>query len=101
MQRPGRTLYRVAAGLLTVAVLVPNARLYRGGSDESGVAPDVLPQLRFVGGALRDGAGERMQELFPEGYFFSYALYGMAWVEVGQREAPGSALHERALREAL
>jgi hypothetical protein len=95
-----RAVYRIAAGLVTVAALVPNVRLYRGGTDQSGVAPDVLPQLRFVGGALREGAGKRMQGLFPEGFFFSHALYGMAWVEVGQRQAPGSALHERALREA-
>jgi hypothetical protein len=38
-----------------------------------------------------------MQEPFPEGYFFSYALYGLTWVDVGMRDG---APRDRALAEA-
>src|SRR5690606_32578585 len=35
---------------------------------------------------------------FPEGYFFSHVLYGLAWVELGMREPAGG--RAEALREA-
>jgi hypothetical protein len=74
-------LYYTGAALLTLVLLLVNLRLYypRGvdyGPDRDGA--DVGPQLRYIGDALGRGAGERMQELFPEGYFFTHALYGMA-----------------------
>jgi hypothetical protein len=63
-------------------------------------APDdtsaVLGGLAFLRGALDDGAGERMQRLFPEGYFFSHVLYGLAWCELASdgRVSPDAALPE-------
>jgi hypothetical protein len=95
--------YRIGAGLITTALLVVNLELYSPGSATYGpdqLGEDVAPQLRFIGGALRRGAGERMQTLFPEGFFFTHVLYGMAWVEVGLRVPPGSPLHSQALQEA-
>jgi hypothetical protein len=61
----------------------------------------VVPQLNFIGAALRDGAGERMQTLFPEGFFFSHVLYGMAWTQVGMRQKVADALHDQALADPL
>ncbi|GIJ46969.1 hypothetical protein Val02_38550 [Virgisporangium aliadipatigenens] len=81
----------VAWGLALVycaAVLTFAGRLYSTPAlDKSGraVVADALPRLAFLRDALEDGAGEDMQRLFPEGYFFSYALYGLAWVDVGMR----------------
>lgn len=88
---------------LTVGLLWLNLRFYYPRSSDYGVervGPDVVAQLDYLKGALEDGAGEQMQGLFPEGYFFSYVLYGLSWVEVGLREATGSELHEQALEEA-
>src|SRR6266540_1170809 len=103
MRRAALILYYTGAALLTLVLLLVNLRLYypRGadyGPDRDGA--DVRPQLRFIGDALRHGAGERMQELFPEGYFFTHALYGLAWVEVGMRRPFGDPLREAALNEA-
>ena len=64
------------------------------------VGPDVVAQLNGLDEALGQGAAARMQALFPEGYVFTWALYGLAWVEVGLREAPGSPLRARARSEA-
>jgi hypothetical protein len=55
-------------------------------------------QLRFLGSALADGAGEDMQELFPEGYFFTHVLTGLA---AAQPAAPGDADALRVARTAL
>jgi hypothetical protein len=86
--------------LYCAAVLTFAGRLYSTPSldrSDRDVVEDVLPRLDFLRGALDRGAGEDMQGLFPEGYFFSYALYGLAWVDVGTR-VPGE--RDRARAEA-
>jgi hypothetical protein len=85
--------YVAVAVLATLAVLLPNIRLYRAAQSTG----DVVAQLRYLKGELGDGMGERMQALFPEGYFFSHALYGLAWVDVATA-APGR--RAQALAEA-
>ncbi|MFI6738362.1 hypothetical protein ACIBI9_36015 [Nonomuraea sp. NPDC050451] len=64
----------------------------------SGEPPGVRRQLAFLREALDAGAGDEAQALFPEGYFFLHALYGLSWVELGMREPAGE--RSRALREA-
>ncbi len=65
-----------------------------GGGEPAGVRR----QLAFVRSALDAGAGDEAQHLFPEGFFFLHALYGLAWVELGMREPAGE--RSGALREA-
>ncbi|MBN2004498.1 MAG: hypothetical protein JXA21_14175 [Anaerolineae bacterium] len=96
-------LYQAIAAVITIILLVLNLRLYAPGSAAYGpgtLGRDVVPQLRFLGKSLRAGSGEQMQGLFPEGYFFSHALYGLSWVEVGLRTPAGSDLHTQALEES-
>ena len=103
MRKAGSWLYRGLALGLTLALGWLHLRLYLPPADAYGpdrVGPDVLPQLRFLRAALDRGAGDEMQAFFPEGFFFSHALYGLAWVEVGQRQAADTPLHDEALREA-
>lgn len=98
-----RTLYAISAGLLTLLIVLVNVRLHipaAGAYTYSEVGPDVVPQLRYLGRALRGGSGARMQALFPEGFFFSHVLYGLTWVEVGVRQPVGHPLREEALAEA-
>jgi hypothetical protein len=86
-----------------VLLLALNLRFYlpsAAGYGPDRLGPDVVPQLNFIGAALRDGAGQRMQSLFPEGFFFSHALYGLAWVDVGMRQPAQDALRAQALAEA-
>lgn len=64
----------------------------------TGEPPGVRRQLVFVRAALDEGAGEEAQRLFPEGYFFLHALYGLSQVELGMRVPVGE--REPALREA-
>ena len=44
-------------------------------------ASSVRRQLVFLRSSLEDGAAARAQSQFPEGYFFLYALYGLAEVD--------------------
>lgn len=81
------------AALLTTRLYTPSP-LER---DRAEVVADVLPRLTFLRRALYDGAAERMQRLFPEGYFFTYALYGLTWIDVGMS---GDAHRVEALEQA-
>ncbi|MFV2021377.1 hypothetical protein [Micromonospora sp. LOL_023] len=95
----GRALRLVVALLVTAAAVVGAVRLVApatAGID--GEPSGVRRQLTFLRSALDDGAGEQAQQLFPEGYFFSHALYGLAWVDLGLR-AP-AAQRAQALTEA-
>lgn len=94
-------LYRLFVLLLCLLLLVLNAGLYLPPTDTYGTAeiPDsAVPQLNFIGDALRSGSGADMQGLFPEGYFFSHVLYGLSWVQVGLRT--DGELRDEALRES-
>ena len=80
---------------LTALLGVINVRLYYADYDPQ--HRDVVAQLRFIKERLQNGAGEEMQQFFPEGYFFTYALYGLTWVDVGLQD---STQVEQAVGEA-
>lgn len=92
VRKIARWAYVGMAVIVTVTLSVASVRLYRGAQDSG----DVVAQLRYLRGELRAGMGERMQNLFPEGFFFAHVLYGLAWVDVanGERELTAEALRE-------
>lgn len=90
------TFVRVRAlvsGGLTIAVmgliLVCNVRLY--------TPPHPIAHLDGLRDQLETGAARDMQASFPEGYLFTYALYGLAWVQLAITDP---TLRDRATREA-
>ncbi|EIV92733.1 hypothetical protein FraQA3DRAFT_2345 [Frankia sp. QA3] len=89
----------VALSALTAMVVAVTGRVLfvvgDGSPDDVGV---VRGELSFLGSALDHGAGERMQRLFPEGYFFSNVLYGLALTDLaaGGHGDPGKARAEAA-----
>ena len=62
-----------------------NFRLYY--TDTNPEHEDVVAQLAFIKERLENGAGEEMQQYFPEGYFFTHVLYGLTWVDVGLQDS--------------
>ncbi len=92
-------IHLIVVLLITLLVLVVNVRLYYTTYDPQ--RTDVIPQLNFIKSALQEGAGEDMQQLFPEGYFFTHVLYGLAWVNVGLRDDSMQALALSEARWAL
>ncbi len=97
------TAYRILAIAIAVGLIVLNARLYHGPGatyTRPMLGADVVAELRGLRVQLKSGAGDAMQELFPEGFFFAHVLYGLSWVEVGLRAAPGEPLWLEALDEA-
>lgn len=59
----------------------------------------VLDQLHFLKRILHsDGAGE-MQDQYPEGYYFMYYNYGLAWCNFAKHLPHQSALYKEAITE--
>lgn len=90
-----------AAGFLAVALWF-NLRIYaapRGAAVGGEMAEDACLQLDNIGRRLRAGEGADMQRIFPEGWFFSHALYGMAWINAGLQSVD-AGLKRRAAAEA-
>lgn len=87
---PDITRRRLAASVALVGTLV--AGLFHHGLRAADVAeyrpgstgPDVVAQLEGLRQALDDGAAESMQELFPEGYVFTWSLYALGFLPVGE-----------------
>lgn len=62
---------------------------------------DLRRQLQWIERGLKENnAGENMQELFPEGYFFAHVLYGLAWCEYANQYQPEGEEKQKAMREA-
>ena len=90
-----RWLRRVVAVLVSGCALVGAVRLVVSATAGlTGEPPGVRRQLAYLRTALDSGAGTDAQGLFPEGYFFLHALYGLTWVELGRRKPSGTALRE-------
>ena len=85
--------------MILVALWV-NVRVYlppTAEPDFARVPPKAVAHLAWLRGKLDKGAGESMQRLFPEGYFFTHVLHGLSWVEIGLRS---DERRDEAVREA-
>lgn len=62
--------------------------------------PDgTVASLNWLSEELREGAGDEMQAVFPEGFVITHAIYGFSWVDIALR-TKDSKLKDRALDEA-
>ena len=68
-----RTGLLVWAAALLAILVIWNLRAYTPVSNPE----TTLAQLRFLRDALTDGSAEQAQRVFPEGFFFSWVLYGL------------------------
>lgn len=84
---------------VTLLLLVSNVRLIAPTTVPAGHS-DVDDHLRFVRGRIDDNLASDMQAYFPEGYFFTYVLYGLSWVNIGLTEDNDSSIKAEALTEA-
>jgi hypothetical protein len=99
LRRLLRRSRQVAAIVVTLCALIGAVRLIAPATaGPTGEPAGVRRQLAFLRTALDDGAADEAQRLFPEGYFFLHALYGLSWVELGMRRP--EAERATALREA-
>lgn len=87
--------------LLSIFISRINLKLHSENYTKPEQKKDIILQLNFLETELKDkNLGERMQHLFPEGYVFIHALYGLAWSELALSDND-PVLTKRALHEAL
>ena len=89
--------------LFLIGLLVLNIHLYyqpkfieRGNAQ---LNQDLLQQLAHLKTALHNGAADDMQGVYPEGYVFLNALYGLTWAEVAKNLPTESVLFQEAQQE--
>jgi hypothetical protein len=98
-----RIIKKALCGTFVTFVMVTvwlNAKLYFPPTTQPNfqkAPPNAVTHLAFLKKELTDGAALKMQEVFPEGFFFSHVLYGLTWVELGLRSAEH---RDEAVREA-
>lgn len=87
--------------LFSTALIWINISLYLENYSKEEKRQDILLQLNYLGSELKNNdLGGRMQAIFPEGFVFTNALYGLSWCEVAASDSSGK-IKEQALKEAL
>lgn len=97
---------KIIFGLITIfsiLILWLNIKLQTENYSTDEKQKDILRQLKFIGSELKsNNLGNRMQELFPEGFVFTNALYGLAWCELANSDiGKDKNLKNKAINEAL
>jgi len=98
-----RYFFLIIILLITAFITWININLYSENYSPSEKKADIILQLNFLESRLKnDNLGLQMQEMFPEGYVFINALYGLAWCELGLSDfQKDPALKEKVVHEAL
>jgi hypothetical protein len=95
-------IFLVIIIVLSYLLLSVNIKLHTQNYTRTEQKEDIILQLNFLESELKNNdLGDRMQKIYPEGYVFVNALYGLAWCELSLADPKDSALQSRALNEAL
>ena len=96
-----RILYLLISGTVILVLIRVNYKLYSQEHSFSDRREDIILQMNFLEKELKENdLGKRMQRLFPEGFVFANALYGLAWCELAL-SGEDESLRAKALEEAL
>jgi hypothetical protein len=89
--------------LVTILIFWINFQLNTNTQSRSEQKEDIRLQLHFLETELKhNNLGGRMQYLFPEGYVFIHALYGLSWCELALADSSHDKhLKDKAISEAL
>ena len=88
-------LYAIPAVPAVLLILLLNIRLHTPGDSAT-----VFAQLEFLGHSLHQGGGEQMQRSFPEGYVFTWSLYGLASTQLARQLTPDDTRRAGLLERA-
>jgi hypothetical protein len=92
----------VIASISSIIIFWINLRLYAENFSPTQEKEDIKQQLNFLESEIKGNASaEKMQEIFPEGFVFTNALYGLAWCELANSDKSNKELKQKALKEAL
>jgi hypothetical protein len=98
------TLKHIVKTLLLIPILlivyINGCLYYSPSKNVESVNLDVLSQLKYLKFQLHEKhAATEMQGLFPEGFVFTTALYGLAWADFAENLNKKSPLFQEAIDE--
>ncbi|NME70845.1 hypothetical protein [Flammeovirga aprica] len=97
-----RKLKLLILSFITLVFLGVNYQLHTQHFSKAGSKRDILLQLNFLENELKENhLGEQMQNLFPEGFVFVNALYGLSWCEISLAQPYDTLLQKKSIEEAL
>ncbi|RAW01191.1 hypothetical protein [Pseudochryseolinea flava] len=91
-------LLTAISSIVIFALLYINIKLYDGPVIDPIAAASVIKQLRYFERAIDTGAAHEMQNMYPEGYVFMHALYGLTWADFALNH-PHDTLKRKAIEE--
>ncbi len=97
-----RYLLLLIISFITFIILLFNFRLYAENYSYEEKKNDIIHQLNFLERELKNNSlGDEMQRIFPEGFVFVNAMYGLSWCELALCDSKDKALHDKAISESL
>ena len=99
-----RYIFLTVISAITLLILYFNIGLHTQNFSREETVEDIILQLNFIENELKGNQlGAEMQAIFPEGYIFVNALYGLTYCELAQSNSSitSSNLKEKAIKEAL
>ena len=68
--------------------------------DGISINKNLLQQLLFLKREMHNGAANKMQHSYPEGFIFMNALYGLSWCALAKELPHSSKMYQTAIEEA-
>ena len=94
-----KRIYRILEFTVLFALLFANYKYYHSYNSDSNKS--VIQQLNYLNNQLHKGADLKMQGIFPEGYVYMNALYGLTWCEIALQNQQNIIQNKLAVKEAL
>lgn len=96
-------IFLFLVSILTIFLLWINIGLHFEKTSYPERKKDIILQLNYLEDGLKQHwMGEKMQQVFPEGYVFINALYGLSWCELAMSDLDkDSRLKKKAIEEVL
>ena len=99
-----RILFHTCIGAILLIMVIMNIRLRRAPELPYGNKEDLsqpLMQLNYLNAEVHNDLGSRMQLIFPEGYDFTNALYGLSWAAIAENSIDNTEIYPAAIKEAI
>lgn len=96
MRRVAKWLWVAVRAPIALLIVAFNVNLWTLSPGDEPLAPT----LDALVSDLRNGAGDDMQQLFPEGFAITHAITGFAWVDAALASPAGSDERRHALSQA-
>lgn len=103
-----KTLKKIRISLLFLCLallLLFNLGLYHAPSYQTqagkSLNQDFIHHLNFLRADIHQGSAKEMQRIYPEGFVFQNALYGLSWIELLAKLSPEDPLYVQAKEEII